>query len=148
MPQIGTTGGATCLSGSPKEVYSYGDEVYEICKKYMGIREHMRDYTRDLYEEAHEKGSPLIRTLFYEFPEDEKCWEISNQFMYGSKYLVAPVLEAGCRKISVYLPAGASWKLCTGEDMFEEASADSFITGGQVVTVAAPLDTIPIFVRQ
>jgi len=46
--QVGTTGGATCLSGAPNEVWYYGEEVYGICKKYMFIREEMRDYTRGL----------------------------------------------------------------------------------------------------
>ncbi|KAI1864484.1 uncharacterized protein JN550_008771 [Neoarthrinium moseri] len=48
QPQHGTTGGATCRSGADNEVWSYGPEVYNICKKYMVIREELRDYTRSL----------------------------------------------------------------------------------------------------
>lgn len=48
QPQLGTTGGATCLSGADNEVWSYGEEVYEICKKYMKLRERLRSYTREL----------------------------------------------------------------------------------------------------
>ena len=60
QPQHGTTGGAACVSGAPNEIWSYGEEVYEICKKYIRIRENMRPYTRALMQAAHEKGTPVI----------------------------------------------------------------------------------------
>ncbi|OBT60526.1 hypothetical protein VE03_10029 [Pseudogymnoascus sp. 23342-1-I1] len=84
-PQHGTTGGATCLSGADNEVWSYGPKIEAICKKYMLLREAMREYTRGLMREAHEKGTPVIRTCFYEFPEDPKCWEVDDQYMYGDR---------------------------------------------------------------
>ncbi|KAK9783883.1 hypothetical protein SCAR479_00442 [Seiridium cardinale] len=142
QPQHGTTGGATCRSGANNEVWSYGPEVYEICKKYMLIRENMRDYTRTLMKEAHEKGTPVIRPLFYEFPQDKKSWDIGQQYMYGAKYLCCPVLEPGLTKVSVYLPPlkdGASWASFSGDTTFE---------GGQSVEVDCPLDTMPVFVRK
>ncbi|KNG83870.1 hypothetical protein ANOM_008112 [Aspergillus nomiae NRRL 13137] len=130
--------GQPTASGSDNEVWSYGEEIYEICKKYISIREQLRDYTRSLMKEAHERGSPVIRTLFYEFPEDKIAWDIETEYMYGSKYLVVPVLEAGQRKITAYLPAGASWTLW-GEDKVYE--------GGKTVEVACPIETMPVFVR-
>ena len=139
QPQHGSTGGATCLSGAPNEVWCYGDAIYEICKKYMFLREEMRDYTRSLMKEAHEKGSPIIRALFYVFPKDSKCWEVENQYMFGDKYLVAPVLAPGVRKRSVYLPEGEKWVVLGGEEVLE---------GGRVVEADAPLETMPVFVRQ
>ena len=72
-------------SGAANEVWCYGEEVYEICEKYMKIREEMRDYTRELMQEAHEKGTPIMRTLFYEFPQDKMCWEVEDSYMYGGK---------------------------------------------------------------
>lgn len=139
QPQHGTTGGATCRSGADNEVWSYGPEVYDICKKYMLIREELRDYTRDLMREAHEKGNPIIRPLFYNFPEDKKSWDISEQYMFGDKYLCCPVLTAGVRELMVYLPAGVSWKVFHGEETYD---------GGQEVKVECPIDTMPVFVRQ
>ena len=93
QPQYGTTGGATCLSGADNEVWSYGEEVYEICKKYLNIREKLRPYTRELMKEDHEKGTSVMRTLFYEFSEDSTCWEIEDQYLYGRDILVAPVFK-------------------------------------------------------
>ena len=103
------------------------------------MREEMRDYTRGLMKEAHEKGTPVIRTLFYTFPGDEKSWEVEDQYMYGDKYLCCPVLAAGLRKRKVYLPAGEKWKLQTEVEEYE---------GGQIVEADCPLDTMPVFVRQ
>ncbi|KAF7562656.1 hypothetical protein G7046_g1466 [Stylonectria norvegica] len=142
LPQHGTTGGAGCRSGAANEVWSYGEELYGIFKKYMKIREDMRDYTRELMKEAHETGAPLMRTLFYEFPEDPVCWTVEEEYMYGDKYLCCPVLEAGKTRMSVYLPklpAGEKWKGFTGEGVFE---------GGETVEVDCPLETMPVFIRE
>ncbi|KAK4156566.1 glycoside hydrolase [Chaetomidium leptoderma] len=138
QPQQGTTGGATCRSGAPNEVWSYGPRVYDICKKYMGLREELRSYTRGLMEDAHQKGSPVMRPLFYEFPEDPRCWKTGEQYMFGAKYLCCPVLRPGLARLRVYLPGGAKWTALEGAAEFE---------GGQTVEVDCPLDYMPVFVR-
>jgi alpha-D-xyloside xylohydrolase len=136
QPRHGTTGGSFCLSGAPNEVWSYGEEAYEICKKYLNIREEMRDYTRQLHKEAHEKGDPIMRPCWYEYPDDKTCWELEDQYLYGSKYLVAPVLEPDVKSRQVYLPSG-KWKSVDGHEY----------EGGKSVDVATPLDTMPVFTR-
>lgn len=125
-------------TGADNEIWSYGDEIYEICKKYIGIREELRDYSRSLMDAAHKKGTPLMRTLFYEFPNDPRCWEVETQYMYGDKYLVIPILKAGQRKIKAYLPKGAKWAMKGGEKY----------EGGQDVEVDCPLDSMPVFIRE
>ncbi|KAG9518478.1 glycoside hydrolase family 31 protein, partial [Aureobasidium melanogenum] len=139
QPQHGTTGGATCLSGAPNEVWSYGPEVLEICKKYMKIREGMREYTRNLMKEAHETGSPIIRPIFYDFPEDKKAWSIEDQQMYGPKYLVSPIFNPGQRKRTVYLPSGAFWEAFEGGEVYN---------GGREIEVDCPIDMMPVFIKQ
>lgn len=138
QPQYGTTGGATCLSGADNEVWSYGEEVYEICKKYLTIREKLRPYTRELMKESHEKGTPVMRTLFYEFPEDSTCWEIEDQYLYGRDILVAPVLSANSKSRKVYLPEG-EWV---------EYETKKVYSGKQWITVKTPIEEIPVFVRK
>ncbi|KAK8093887.1 glycoside hydrolase family 31 protein [Apiospora hydei] len=145
QPQHGTTGGAGCRSGAANEVWSFGDEAYEILKTYMNIREEMRDYTRELMKEAHEKGTPIMRPLFYDFPVDAKCWEVEQQYMFGAKYMCCPVMEPGKRKMTIYLPklpeageGGDRWTLTRAETTWE---------GGQEVEVDCPLDYMPVFVR-
>ncbi|KAI0008807.1 glycoside hydrolase family 31 protein [Xylariaceae sp. FL0662B] len=139
QPQQGETGGASCRSGAANEVWSYGPEVYDICKKYMARREEMRPYVRELMEQAHRKGTPVMRTVFYEFPEDPRCWEIGEQYMFGNLYLCCPVMRPGVREMEVYLPRGADWtSLEEGERRFH---------GGQTIVVDCPLDSMPVFVR-
>ena len=138
QPQYGTTGGAHCCSGAANEVWSYGEDVYKICVKYMNIREKMRGYTRKLMEEAHLKGTPIMRTLFYEFPEDKECWEIEDEYMYGDKYLIAPILEAGVNERRIYLPVGVQWKEC---------NCGCIYYGGQYITLTVSLDSMPVFER-
>ena len=138
QPQVGTTGGAACRSGAANEVWSYGEEIYAICVKYLNLRESLRDYTRQVMAAAHEQGDPVMRTLFYEFPEDPTCWQVEDEYLYGLDYLVAPVLNAGQRTRRVYLPAGADWtRLETGETQ----------KGGRWLDVPCPLDSMPVFVR-
>ncbi len=139
QPQYGATGGASCCSGAANEVWSYGEEVYEICKKYLEIREKMRPYTRRIMQEAHEKGTPVMRPLFYMYPDDPRCWEIEDAYFYGPDILVAPILYAGQLSRSVYLPKGETW---VGYESGKEYE------GGQSVEADAPLDTIPVFVRK
>lgn len=134
---IGTTGGGRHISGAANEVWSYGEEVYEICKTYMELREKMRPYVRSLMQAAHEKGSPVMRPLFYDFPEDAKTWEIEDQYMFGPDVLVAPILYADMRERSVYLPKGRWKHLFSGKEY----------EGGQTFTVAAPLDELPVFAQ-
>lgn len=138
QPQQGTTGGATCCSGADNEVWSYGETVYGICVKYMKVREELRSYTRKLMTEAHELGKPVMRTCFYEFPEDKRCWAVEDQYMFGDEFLVAPVLYPGVYERGVYLPKG-SWVLLGTDRIFD---------GGVDVVVDAPLDTIPVFQKK
>lgn len=138
QPQVGTTGGAHCRSGAANEVWSYGEEVYQICEKYMRMREEMRGYTRRLMQEAHEKGTPVMRTMFYEFPQDAACWETEDEYMYGDKLLIAPVLEAGAAVRKVYLPKGGMWKECESGKEY---------SGGKEIEVPVSLESIPVFLR-
>ena len=128
-------GGGFCHTGRDNELWSYGEDVYEILKHYVAVREQMKPYLKEVMREASENGSPVMRAMFYEFPDDPMCWEADEQYMFGSRYLVAPVLYAGVTERDVYLPAGKWKNIATGE----------VLAGGQKVTVAAPLEVIPVF---
>ena len=130
-------GGGYLSTGQPNELWSYGDDCFRIMKAYLDIRLSMHDYIKELYQEAHDNGSPLIRAMFYEFPEDETCWNLQDQYMFGSRYLVAPILHLDEFKRDVYLPAG-TWKLTSTGETFD---------GGRTVTVDAPIEYMPVFER-
>lgn len=125
-------------TGADNEIWSFGDEVYEILEKYLCLREILRDYTRKLMKEAHENGFPVMRPLFFEFQEDEKVWDIKNQYLYGSDILVAPILYEGALSREVYLPKGAVWT---------DAHTGNVHEGGQSIIMDAPIDVIPVFLR-
>lgn len=128
-------GGGFSETGRPNELWSYGEDVYKILKKYLDIRLNMKDYIKSVMNEASENGSPVIRTMFYEFPNDEICWSIDDQYMFGEKYLVAPVLYQGIKEREVYLPQG-NWKnIYNGE----------VLQGAQKIIAAAPIEIIPVF---
>jgi alpha-D-xyloside xylohydrolase len=125
-------------SGQDNEVWSYGEDNFEIMKKYILKRERLRPYIRSLMKEAHEKGDPVIRPMIYEFPNDKNCSKLADQYMFGPDLLVAPIVELNARQRSVYLPAGADWTCCNTAAEFK---------GGQTIFAAAPLDVIPLFAR-
>ncbi|MFW2491619.1 TIM-barrel domain-containing protein [Clostridium chromiireducens] len=135
---LGTSGGGLCASGAANEVWSYGDEAYEIFKKYMFIRERMKPYITEIMKEAHEKGTPVIRPLFYDFPQDKLCFDIADEYMFGPDVLVAPILYKGYTSRKVYLPEGAKWK---------DINSGKIFIGGQWIDYDAPLEIIPLFLK-
>lgn len=137
-PPLGVSGGGLMESGAPNEVWSYGEEAFEIFKKYIFIRERLRPYITELMMAAHEKGTPPMRPLFYDFPQDREAWNIEDEFMFGPDLLVAPVLYEGARARRVYLPKGSSWK---------EVSTGIKHQGGMWITSDAPIEDIPLFLR-
>lgn len=136
-PPMSDHGGGMCVSGADNEVWSYGEEVYAICRKYLSLRERLRPYVRGLMQRTHETGEPIMRPMLFDFPEDETCWNLETQYMFGPDYLVAPVLEAGAQTRRVYLPAGRWQNIDTGEEH----------AGGLWIDAPAPLDVIPVFKR-
>ncbi len=126
-------------TGGPNEVWSYGEEVYEILRRYLFLREEMRPYVERTMRITHETGAPVMRPLFYDFPADKRAVDVEDEYMFGDSVLVAPILELGMRSRPVYLPEGAGWV---------EAHTGKAYPGGQVVEAEAPLAVIPVFVRE
>lgn len=125
-------------SGGPNELWSFGEDVFEVLSRYVRLREALRPYLRDVMRAAHEAGQPVMRGLFHDFPGDGRTWTVDDQFLLGPDVLVAPVLRSGATERDVYLPAGARWT-----DMATGAVHD----GGAVVRVPTPVDVVPVFLR-
>ena len=137
-PGISTSGGGRMGSGADNEIWSFGQENYEIMKQHIEIRERLRPYMRELMRKASETGEAIMRPLFYDFPEDTDVWDIQDQFMLGSDLLVAPVTDYGQRSRNVYLPAGTDWLSAIGGKQY---------SGGQWIVEEASIEKIPVFVR-
>ena len=120
------------------EVWSYGKQAEPILEKYLRLRYQLMPYLYSLGWQAHETGAPFMRGLFLDFGTDPHVADLGDEYMFGPALLIAPVTEQGATTRSVYLPAGADWyNFWTNER----------VHGGQRLTVAAPIDTLPIFVR-
>ncbi len=125
-------------SGSCNEIWSFGEEAYPILKQCLLRREELRPYIRDLMHRAHTDGTPLMRPMGYEFPGQDKLAELKDQYMFGDKYLVAPILYPGMVERQVVLPAGCSWKNVNTGECFP---------GSETIKAIAPIDYIPVMER-
>ncbi|GHO62705.1 family 31 glucosidase [Ktedonobacter sp. SOSP1-52] len=125
-------------TGAENEAWSFGPEAYAIIKELLFLRERLRPYVEAQMKVAHEKGTPPMRPLFFDFPEDEECTRVDDQFLFGPDLLVAPILTEGARSRGVYLPAGTTWTDAWSGETFE---------GGHYITAEAPLERIPVYLR-
>ncbi|MGI6107344.1 MAG: TIM-barrel domain-containing protein [Lachnospiraceae bacterium] len=135
---LGTTGGGMVASGADNEIWSYTPEMQDMMEYYIRLRESMKDYIRGVMMEAHEKGTPVIKPLFYDYPDEADVRDVEDEYLFGHSLLVAPVLTAGAVSRRVALPAGRWIEYETGKEY----------DGGQTVTVDAPLYRIPLFVKK
>ncbi len=126
-------------TGAPNEVWSFGDEAYELICQQMQLRERLRPYVMEQMATASSTGLPLIRAMFLEFPDEAAAWEVDDQYMFGPDILVAPVTAEGVRERRVYLPEGASWL---------DAWTGRPVAAKGWTTAPAPLERIPVFLRQ
>jgi alpha-D-xyloside xylohydrolase len=120
------------------EVWSYGSQAEPILEKYLRLRYQLMPYIYSLAYQTWLTGAPFMRALPLDFPLDAKVADLRDEYMLGPAFLVAPVTEQGATSRQVYLPTGADWyNYWTSERA----------KGGQTITVTAPIDTIPLFVR-
>ena len=102
-----------------------GEESFSCIKKSIKVREQYLPYLMEQLEDTKETGEPIVRYMEYEFP-GEGMETVVDQFMLGSRYLVAPVYEKGVQGREVYLPKG-TWArngkeiISQGEKMYCES---------------------------
>jgi alpha-glucosidase (family GH31 glycosyl hydrolase) len=95
-------------------------------------------YIYSLSYHTYQTGAPSMRALFMDFPNDPNVSDLGDEYMFGPAFLVAPVTDQGMTSRKVYLPAGAEWFNYWTNEKFK---------GGQTITVDAPIDKLPLFVR-
>jgi alpha-D-xyloside xylohydrolase len=127
------------LTGGPNEVWSFGDEAYRIISELLHMREQLAPYILTQMRVAAETGVPPMRPIWFDYPYDERAWKTEDEFLFGPDVLVAPITERGARSRHVYLPLGADW---------QDTATRAVLSGGERHVVEAPLERIPVFVRQ
>ena len=131
-------------SGGENEIWSFGERNYPILKDLICLRERLKDYTCFYMEEASRTGAPIMRPMFWEYPEDEVCYTCEDQYFYGADILVAPIYEQGSTERRVYLPKG-KWipvKNC------RMAAVPETVDGGGWLDCHAELDEFIVFIRE
>lgn len=104
-------------SGDPNEIWSFGEENFEILKDLIKLRENLRPYIKDNMDTASKKGYPIIRPMFFEFPEDEICYSLDQQYMFGDDIIFAPIVNQGQTTKKFYIPDG-EWILTMNNEIY------------------------------
>lgn len=107
----------------------------QLCLESAQLHKKFAPYIIEQVKASAVNGEPIVRHMEYEYP-NHGYELIDDQFMLGSQMLVAPVIEKGATTKRVVLPEG-KW-LYLGKDEYE---------GGKTVTVDAPIEVLPYFVR-
>ena len=138
-PALGKDGGGILGSGAGNEIWSYGQECEDIFVKYIKIREYLIDYMDMQFNVCHKSGTPIMRPLFYDFPNDKTAWEVEDMYMLGEDILVVPVMNYKQDKVEIYLPEGCKWKLAYSDELFD---------GGQKIVLEVDITKMPVFFRE
>lgn len=125
-------------AGGPNEIWKFGDRAYEIIQNIIRLRERLRPYIAQQLDITSRTGLPLMQPMFYRFPEDEACYQVSDQYFFGSEILFAPIVEKGQTERKVYLPRGR-WQRTGSGEVYE---------GKRWVQVQAELDQFIAFVPE
>jgi alpha-glucosidase (family GH31 glycosyl hydrolase) len=124
-------------SGIPSEPVFFNDTTQHIVRFFMDERYRLLPYLYTAVWQAHKNGTPIIRPLFFAWPEDTTAYSVMDEYLWGDDFLVAPVLHKTLKQKRVYLPKGTWYDWWTGRKY----------TGGQWITVPVTLQTIPVFVK-
>jgi alpha-glucosidase (family GH31 glycosyl hydrolase) len=124
-------------SRMPDATELHNAQVEPICQKYLNLRYRLLPYTYSAVHAAHETGLPLMRALWLHYPADPKAVCASDEYLWGSDMLIAPVTEPGAASKQVYLPEGVWYDFWTGQRTEGEKTVDRPVD----------LATIPIYVR-
>jgi len=131
--------GSYGTSAPGREFYQFPENTQNILRTYLNLRYRLMPYLYSVAWEVTSNGTSFMRPLVMDFPKDPKAIGIGDQYLFGPAIMVTPITTADATNRSVYLPAaGAPWfDFWTGQTS----------PAGQQVDAAAPLETLPLFIR-
>lgn len=134
---------------APREIWNFDGPFYDAIARFIRLRYRLMPYIYSLAGRVWHDDGLMLRPLMFDFPRDRKAAALSTEYMFGPSLLVCPVTEPmyyapGGAEIDrekrwiVYLPEGCDWY-----DFWDNTR----YAGGQEITVDAPMDRMPLFVR-
>jgi alpha-glucosidase len=114
------------------------EETLSVFRAYARLHTALKPYLYRYARVAHERGLPILRPLFLNYPDELETYTLNDEYLLGDEVLVAPVVQPGQTERRVYLPTGTWRDYWTGETY----------SGSGWVRVPAPLHHIPLFVRE
>ncbi|MHA1694384.1 MAG: glycoside hydrolase family 31 protein [Candidatus Helarchaeota archaeon] len=127
----------TLKQSKPQEPWEFGEKAENIIKKYINLRYHWLPYFYNLFIECSKTGIPPMRPLILEFPDDEICYRIDYQFMWGSYILFAPIIKKHQKIHKIYLPEG----------VWIDYWSNKKFNGKQFIEIVPKIEDIPIFIK-
>jgi alpha-D-xyloside xylohydrolase len=95
-----------CHGEAPKEPWNYGTNFMDKFRVIDDLKYRLMPYVYAQAKDCSERGLPMVRALFIEYPDDPGSWQVEDEYLYGSSLLVAPLLHEGATGRPVYLPPG------------------------------------------
>jgi alpha-D-xyloside xylohydrolase len=123
-------------SGSYRVPWAFDDEAVAVTRKFTTLKMSLMPYLARVGEEAHASGTPVMRPMMMEFPDDRSAATVDTQYMLGDSLLVAPVFDAE-GDVELYVPDGTWTHLLTGERTI----------GPRWVRENHGFDSLPVLVR-
>lgn len=97
-------------TGGDNEIWSFGEKNLEVLKELVELRNRLIPYIKKHMDIASESGVPVMRPMFFDYPEDKICYTTGDQYLFGSDIIFAPITMQGQTSRKVYLPKG-TWIL-------------------------------------
>ena len=120
-----------------QEPWAFGEPYESVCRDMLKLRQRLLPYLYTLFDECHRTGAPILRPLFWAYPNDQATYSMDDEFLCGDALLVAPVTRPGVEHRHVYIPAGSWFHWWTG----------TRVDGPAHILAHAPMGRPAIYVR-
>lgn len=121
-----------------QEPYAFGTQITDIVRKFIEIRYQLLPYLYTAFWRYIDEGLPIISSLVVDYQIDSQTYFRNDEFLYGDKILVCPIVEPNSKGRRMYFPEGNWYNYFTDEK----------VQGGDEQWVDCELDTLPLFVKE